>query len=302
VHNTEKVKLDGETYSHHLIMDQALSFIKTNKDGPFFCYLPITIPHAAMHAPEEFAAPFREKFPQFEDTIGKYKGPTVKNPVAAFAGMMTLVDRDVGRLLDLLKELGIDENTVVLFSSDNGPHQEGGHKPEFFDSNGPYRGFKRDLYEGGIRTVLLARWPGQIKAGSKSDLISAQWDLLPTFCELGGAKLPEDVDGISFLPTLLGESGRQKEHEFLYWEFHERGGKRAVRFGPWKAVQLNLQKNADGPIELYNLNKDPGESKNIADRHPELISKAKTLFEQAHTPSDVWPIRSLGEGKKPGNR
>lgn len=296
-HNTEKVMLDGETYSHNLIMDQALDFIRQNQQGPFFCYLPITIPHAAMHSPEKYVAPFRKKFSQFEDKVGKYRGPNVKNPVAAFAGMMTHVDEDIGRLLDLLKELQIDEKTLVLFTSDNGPHMEGGHDPKFFNSNGGFRGFKRDLYEGGIRTVLLARWPGKISPGSTTDLISAHWDILPTCCDLAGVMPPKSIDGISLVPTLLGKPDEQKTHEYLYWEFHERGGKRAVRFGDWKAVQLNLQKNANNPIELYNLAQDPGEEKNVASDHPKLIAKAKELFEEAHTPSEVWPIRSLGEGQ-----
>jgi arylsulfatase A-like enzyme len=300
-HNTEKVALDGHTYTQNLIMDQALKFVKDHKQGPFFCYLPITIPHAAMHSPEKYVAPFREKFPQFENKIGKYAGPDVKNPIAAFAGMMTHADEDVGRLLKLLQDLNIDQNTLVMLSSDNGPHQEGGHDPVFFDSNGPFKGFKRDLYEGGIRNVLLARWPGKIQPGGKSDLISAHWDILPTFCELAGVMPPKTIDGISFVPTLLGEPDKQKLHEFLYWEFHERGGKRAVRFGAWKAVQQNLQQTADGPIELYNLDSDPGETKDLAGEHPDLIAKTKKLFAESHTPSEIWPIRSLGEGMPKGN-
>ncbi len=296
-HNLEKVELDGKTYSHGLIMDQALNFIKDHQKGPFFCYLPITIPHAAMHSPEKYVAPFRKKFPEFENKIGKYAGTNVKNPIAAFAGMMTHADEDVGRLLMLLKDLHIDDNTLVMLTSDNGPHKEGGHDPVFFDSNGPFRGFKRDVYEGGIRNALLARWPGKIEPGSTSDLISAHWDILPTFCQLAGVTPPADIDGISLVPTLLGEPEKQKHHEFLYWEFHEQGGKRAVRFGPWKALQLNLQKKADGPIELYNLDSDPGETKNLAADHPDLIAKAKKMFAQSHTPSELWPIRSLGEGK-----
>jgi arylsulfatase A-like enzyme len=202
-------------------------------------------------------------------------------------------------LLKLLKDLNIDENTLVLLSSDNGPHQEGGHDPVFFDSNGPFRGFKRDLYEGGIRTALLARWPGKIEAGSKSALISAHWDVLPTFCELAGVAPPLGIDGISFVPTLLGEPVKQQPHPYLYWEFHERGGKRAVRFGPWKAVQLNLQKDADGPIEIYYLLDDSGETKNIAGDHPEIVALAKQSFAESHAPSAIWPIRSLGEGESP---
>ena len=272
--NTTKVPLDGKTYSHDLITEQALAFIRKHREGPFFCYVPATIPHAAMHVPEEYSAPFRKKFPQFEDRIGKYRGPKVKNPIAAFAGMMTKVDEEVGRILALLKELDIDENTIVLFSSDNGPHRESGHDPVFFNSNGGLRGFKRDLYEGGIRTPLIARWPGRIEKESTSLHISAHWDLLPTFCELAGAHTPEHVDGLSLVPTLLGQSGNQKQHEYLYWEFFERGGKRAVRFGSWKAVQQNLHKNADGPIEIFDLSTDLAETNDVAASRPEIAARA----------------------------
>lgn len=294
-HNTEKVMLDGKTYSHDLIMKEALGFIRKNQDGPFFCYLPITIPHASMHSPEKYVAPFREKFPQFKNKIGKYKGPEVKNPIAAFAGMMTHADESIGQLLALLKELDIDDKTLVMLSSDNGPHLEGGHDPEFFNSNGPFRGFKRDVYEGGIHTTLLARWPGKIKAGTTNDLISAHWDILPTLCELAGVMPPQGIDGLSLVPTLMGEPEKQQQHDYLYWEFHEKGGKRAARFGEWKAVQLDLQKSADGPIELYNLKDDPGETKNLSGDHPDQVAKAKAIFREAHTPSAQWPIRSLGE-------
>ena len=289
-HNTEKVMLDGKTYSHDLIMKHALDFVRNHQDKPFFCYLPVTIPHAAMHVPDSYADPFRKKFSQFNDKIGRYRGPEVMNPIAAFAGMMTKLDEDVGRLLDLLAELDIDDNTIVMLTSDNGPHVEGGHDPKFFDSNGPLRGFKRDLYEGGIRAPFLVRWPGRVPEGSTSDLLSAHWDILPTCCELAGVEPPKDIDGISLVPTLLGHASEQTPHKYLYWEFHERGGKRAVRFGNWKAVQLELNKKKNPPIELYDLSKDIGESNNIADSHPQIVHEAKTMFEQAHTPSKIWPF------------
>ena len=218
--NFDRVELDGKTYSANLIGDAALKFISDNKQGPFFAFLPVTIPHAAMHAPESYVAPFRKKFPQFEDKIGKYSGPPVKNPIAAFAGMMTLLDEQVGEILALLKQLGIEEDTLVMLTSDNGPHREGGHDPDFFDSNGPLKGYKRDLYEGGIRAPLLARWPGTIKPGSTSDHVSAHWDMLPTFCQLAGIDPPADVDGISMVAALKGEP--QLQHDYLYWEFYER--------------------------------------------------------------------------------
>ncbi|MFT5467413.1 MAG: arylsulfatase A [Verrucomicrobiales bacterium] len=285
--NRERVHYDGKTYAHDPIMGEALEFVRDHKDEPFFVYLPITIPHAAMHVPEEYAAPFRKKWPQFEDKIGKYSGPEVKNPIAAFAGMMVKVDDGVGQLLDLLKDLEIDENTLILFSSDNGPHREGGHDPVFFDSNGPFKGFKRDLYEGGIRVPLLARWPGVIEAGRTSDVASAHWDMLPTFCELAEADIPEKIDGISLVPTLTGK-GDQAKHDYLYWEFFERGGRRAARFGNWKAVQLGVNKNLNAPIEIYDLVADPGEEKDLAAEKSELVARAKVIFEEAHEDTPLW--------------
>jgi len=189
-HNKKKVALDGKTYSHDLIMKAALDFIRTNKEQPFFCYLPVTIPHAAMQAPKELHDKYRKLYPQFEDKVAEYGGATVQNPVAAFPAMVEHLDNGVGQVLALLKELGLEDDTVVLFTSDNGAHREGGHDPDFWNSNGPLRGLKRDLYEGGIRTPLLARWPGRIKAGTSSDHISAFWDMLPTFCESAGAAGP----------------------------------------------------------------------------------------------------------------
>ena len=285
----KKIELDGKTYAHDPIMDAALEFIRANKNKPFFCFLPVTIPHAAMQVPEKYAAPFREKFPQFADKVGKYGGTTVKNPVAMFAGMMTKLDEDVGRVLDLVKELGLDDNTIIMLTSDNGPHKEGGHMPDFFDSNGPLKGYKRDLYEGGIRVPLVARWPGKIKAGTESDLPSAHWDIFPTFCELADKDAPAKLDGISLVPTLLSE-GEQKKHEYLYWEFHERSGARAVRFGDWKAVQNNLKKQDNPPIEIYNLADDLGETKDLAGSTPELVARARKYFKAAHSPSQIWKM------------
>ena len=298
--NHEKLPLDGKTYTATLIHKAALEFIRDNKDTPFFAFFPVTIPHAAMHAPESYVAPFRKRFPQFEEKIGKYsEGPKVKNPIAAFAGMMTLVDEQVGEVLDLLKELDIDDNTIVMFTSDNGPHKEGGHDPVFFDSNGPLKGFKRDLYEGGIRAPLLARWPGKIPAGKISDHASAHWDMLPTFCELAGAEFDADsVDGISMVQTLMGKPQNQQPHEYLYWEFYERGGRRAVRFGNWKAIQQDIHKNKNAPFELYNLSIDLGEENDVADQHPELVKRAKAYFNDAHTPSPFWKFGKANKKKQ----
>ena len=295
IHDDRKVLLDGKTYSHDLIMERALAFIRANARRPFFCYLPVTIPHAAMHVPEEYIAPFRKQFPEFENKIGRYAGPTVRNPIAAFAGMMTKLDEDVGRVIGLLKELGIDEDTLVIFTSDNGPHGEGGHDPRFFDSNGPLSGMKRDLTEGGIRVPMIARWPGRIPPGTETRHPSAFWDFLPTACEVAGIDAPRGIDGISYAPAMLGQEAKQKAHDYLYWEFYERGGKRAVRMEKWKAVQRDLQKKANSPILLYNLDADLAEKHDVAAQHPEVIERVKTAFEEAHTPSSAWKFKALGE-------
>ncbi len=287
-----KIELDGKTYAHDLIMDKAVEWIDRQHENPFFCFLPVTIPHAAMHVPEKYAAPFREKFPEFENKVGRYGNnkPFAKNPAAQFAGMMTALDEGIGRVLKSLKKHQIDQNTIVLLSSDNGPHKEGGHMPNYFNSNGGLRGFKRDLYEGGIRCPLLVRWPGKVEAGSTSNHISAHWDLFPTFCELAGTNPPEGLDGISFLPTLLGKE--QEKHEHLYWEFYEGGGKRAVRIGKWKAVQNQVnRKGKDAPIEIYDLESDRAETSDLAAQNSELIARIQKIFERSHTPSPLWKFK-----------
>ena len=287
-----KIELDGKTYAHDLIMDKAVEWIDRQHENPFFCFLPVTIPHAAMHVPEKYAAPFREKFPEFENKVGRYGNnkPFAKNPAAQFAGMMTALDEGIGRVLKSLKKHQIDQNTIVLLSSDNGPHKEGGHMPNYFNSNGGLRGFKRDLYEGGIRCPLLVRWPGKVEAGSTSNHISAHWDLFPTFCELAGTNPPEGLDGISFLPTLLGKE--QEKHEHLYWEFYEGGGKRAVRIGKWKAVQNQVnRKGKDAPIEIYDLESDRAETSDLAAQNSEQIARIQKIFERSHTPSPLWKFK-----------
>ncbi len=294
-HNDEKVLLEEGTYSADLINDELLTFVKNNKDKSFFAYVPFTIPHAAMHVPEDDHAPFREKWPQFDSKIGKYQGPLVVNPIAAFAGMVTRMDRHVGQLLDLLKELGIDDNTIVSFTSDNGPHMEGGHDPKFFDSNGPLRGHKRDLYEGGIRVPFLARWPGKIKPGTVCNIPVAMWDVMPTCMEIAGVGAPKGIDGISYLPAMLGNEAQQPRHDYLYWAFYERGGKQAVRWGQWKGVRNNVGKAPDSTLELYNLTSDLGEVDNVASKHPEIVNRIDGYMRDAYTPSKLW---SFGNSKK----
>lgn len=292
-HNEEKVPLEGKAYSHDLILSAAKDFIRTHHDRPFFCYLPVTIPHAAMHAPQGLHEKYRKQFPEFDDRIGKYSGPDVQNPVAAFAAMMEHLDNGVGEILAMLQSLGIDDNTVVMFTSDNGPHREGGQDPDFFNSNGPLRGIKRDLYEGGIRVPFLVRWPGRIAAGRVSDHVSGFQDVLTTCVELAGGAAPSGLDGISFLPTLTGNTRRQQEHDYLYWEFHEQGGKQAVRRGNWKAVRLNAQQNPDGPIELYDLSRDIGEKNNVAAKNKSVVEQMAARMQTSRLPSPEFPFFSF---------
>jgi len=292
--NEEKVQLKNEVrdvnppggvatkkveYSHDLCAKEALSFVERNKDNPFFLYLAFTIPHANNEAGKEGM-----EVPDY----GIYKDKDWPWPQKGHAAMITRMDGDIGKLFAKLRELGIDENTFVFFSSDNGPHREGGNNPDFNDSNGPLRGIKRDLYEGGIRVPTLARWPGKIKPGSATDHISGFWDFLPTCANLAGFKPPKDIDGISMVPALLGKPQKQKKHEFLYWEFHEQGKKQAVRMGDWKGVRLNVAKKPVGPIELYNLKTDIGEKNNIADKHPDIVAKIEGYMKTARTPSKDW--------------
>jgi len=295
--NRTKVPLDGKTYSADLIAEKGLEFIKANKDKPFFCYMPTTVPHASMHVPEDSHKPWREKFPQFEKRIGRYSGPKVVNPIAAFAGMVTRLDASVGKIFDLLKELKIDDNTLVIFTSDNGAHHEGGHDPKFFDSNGPLRGLKRDLYEGGIRAPFIARWPGKVKPGSTTALPSAFWDFMPTCADIAGIEPPRGIDGLSYLPTLLGQDDKQKKHEYLYWEFYEGGGKDAVRMGRWKGVRTGTRKNPDAPLQLFDLSKDIGETKNIAAENPEIVKKLLGFIQAAHTDSPLWSTKARRKKK-----
>jgi len=292
--NEERVILKGndpETqvgqYSHDLITQEALDFVSRQDDKPFFLYLAYTIPHAELAAPEDSMAAFRGNFDPEPAHVDRHYGdqPT---PRAAHAAMVSRMDRDVGRLLDLLRERGIAENTIVFFTSDNGPHKEGGHDPEFFDSNGPLRGLKRDLYEGGIRVPMIAWWPGKVAAGSVTEHVSAFWDFLPTCAELAGVESVAGVDGLSMAPTLLGEVERQAEHEYLYWEFYEQGGKQALRWGDWKGVRLDVRRDREGPIELYDLSEDLGESNDVASQHPRVVKRIEQMMREARTKSEAF--------------
>jgi len=273
-------------YSHDAIAEEALAFLDRHREGPFFLYVPVTIPHAELQAPDDAYAPYvkngRSIFPETPFAEDHYGAQTM--PHATYAAMVSRLDRDVGRILDKLGDLGLDRRTIVFFTSDNGPSVEGGSDPGFFDSNGPFRGVKRDVYEGGIRVPMIVRGPGRIPAGRTSDEVWAMWDVLPTLAALAGAKTPADIDGISMVPSLTGR-GRPAPHAALYWEFYEQGSKQAVRAGRWKGVR---QPMITGNVEVYDLVTDPGETRDVAAGNREVAARLARLLDEAHTPSALW--------------
>jgi arylsulfatase A-like enzyme len=289
-----KGKEDG-VYAPELIHVKTLQFLEDNRNKPFFLYVPSIIPHAELAAPEAYMSKHRGKYPPEMAYKGVDDGPTFnqgpyrsqKETHAAFAAMVQLLDNQVGEIMDKVEELGIVDNTIIVFTSDNGPHEEAGADPEYFDSNGPFKGVKRDLYEGGIRVPMIVSWPGKIESNTQTDHVSAFWDIFPTVSEIAGVDVPNNLDGISFLPTLLGDE-KQLNHEYLYWEFHEKGGRQAVRKGNWKAVKYNVLKNPEAPLELYDLSKDPGEENNISNAHPNVVKEMETILKEARTPSNVF--------------
>lgn len=256
-----------KTYSHDVITEEAFGFIRKNKDKPFLLHMHWTVPHANNEGGRVLGNGM--EVPSYGQYASRVEWPDTEKGQAAMIGR---ADRDVGRLMTLLKKLKLERKTLVIFTSDNGPHSEGGHVHEFFNANGPLRGYKRDLYEGGIRVPTIAWWPGRIKAGSESDEPLAFWDFMPTACELAGTDTAEDTDGISFLPTLLGK--KQKSHDYLFWRYQS---KRALRKGNWKLVQTGKGK----PIELYDLSKDIGEENDVAKQHPKLVKSLVKLMDEA---------------------
>ena len=293
--NDEVIVLEGNqngernTYSQELIHQEALQFIRNNKDKPFFAMLTYTLPHAELNLPHDSIYQIYENM--FEETpyTGGYHDS--EKPRASFAAMVSLLDKYVGDVMQELKELGIDDNTIVIFTSDNGPHMEGGADPEFFNSNGPLRGVKRDVYEGGIRVPMIVRYPNHVKAGTTTNHISAFWDIMPTLADITHSAIPtnEVTDGISFLPTLL-DKGKQREHEYLYWEFHEGGGRLALREGDWKMDVLNAISKDKEKIELYNLADDLGETNNLANANPEKTKQMYDKLNSIRTVSDNFPF------------
>jgi arylsulfatase A-like enzyme len=284
--NEQEVFLDGnfgagrKDYAHDLFTARGLKFIEQNKANPFFLYMAYTTPHAnneltrqtgdGMEVPDE----------------GPYAGRDWPKQDRKFAAVVHRLDSDVGKIVETIKKAGIEENTLILFASDNGAHREGGNRPEFFQSSGPLRGIKRDLYDGGIRTPFIARWSGTIKPGQVSDAVFAFWDFLPTCAELAGTKAPRGIDGISIVPALKGQP--LPKREYLYWEFHEKGFHQAVRIDNWKGVRKASRQN---PMELYDIVKDPGETKNVAAENAAVVKRIAAIMVSARTDSPNFPVR-----------
>ncbi|SKB39191.1 arylsulfatase [Daejeonella lutea] len=288
----------SEIYAPDLIQRKALEFLETHKNRPFFAFLSYTLPHAGLELPENDSlfSHYRKIFNEVPKTVetvktepSLYKGQPY--PHAAYAAMVTRLDNYVGEVVAKLKKLRIEKNTVIVFTSDNGPHVEGGNDPQFFNSAAGFRGVKRDLYEGGIRVPMIVSWPAVIKKARISGYIGAFWDFMPTFSEMTGKPTPRNLDGLSILPEIKGK-GKQPGHEYLYWEFHENGGRQAVRMGRWKGVKLNARTNFDSSVELYDLDNDIAEVKNIAAAHPDIVKRISEIMKDARVENADYPFMS----------
>jgi len=274
----------GTTYAPDMIGAEALQFIRDNAGRPFFLYYPTIVPHVALQVPDDSLAEYAGAFDE-TPYLGDQSYLPHPTPRAAYAAMITRMDGNVGRILDLVAELGLEDNTLIMFSSDNGPTWVGGSDLEFFDGNGPFRGRKQELYEGGIRVPMLARWPGHIEAGTVTDHLSAQWDVLATVLDVIGVEPPDDTDGISFAPTLFG-TGDQRQHDVMYWEL---GRQQAVRSGDWKLYRRADAQGEIVDVELFDLGDDPGEQNNLADGLPGVVEDLIELAERSRVPSEVFP-------------
>ncbi len=268
-------------YSHDLFVDEAMEFIDENAKQPFFLYLALTIPHANNEGSRMTGN--GAEVPDF----GIYADQEWTDQDKGQAAMITRMDGDLGRIMDHLRDLKIAENTLVFFTSDNGPHNESNHNLETFNPSGPLKGIKRALYEGGIRVPAIAWWPGTVPADSTADTISYFGDWMATAADLAGAKTPSNLDSISLVPTLTGNSDKQPQHEYLYWEFYEQTSRQAVRFGNWKAIREPM---LSGPVQLYDLSADLGENNNIASENPEIVAKAVGYMDKAHVDHPNWKV------------
>jgi arylsulfatase A-like enzyme len=269
----------AEHYAPDLMLESALDFVDANKDNPFFLVFATPVPHLALQVPLESL----NEYPDSMDTEHFLGGSYLPHPRphAAYAAMITRMDRDIGTLLSRLEELGLDDNTVVMFSSDNGTTYSRGVDASYFNSVGTLRGLKGSVFEGGVRVPMIAKWPGKIKAGSTTDHVSAFWDVMPTIAAITGAEAPSAIDGTSFLPALQGEN--QEPGEPLYWEYHAFGGMQGVRMGDWKGVRLEIRRQDDAPVQLFNLAIDEDETTDIADQHPEIVREIRAIMDSRQT-------------------
>lgn len=276
----------GEDYSIDFFSYHAAAFIRRNKADPFFLYLPFTIPHVSLQVPDSAIQQYVGQFSE-KPYLGAQGYAPQRYPLSAYAAMITYMDSEIGKLFSLLKELQLDQNTLVIFSSDNGPTFNGGVNAEFFNSTAGLRGLKMDVYEGGIRVPMIARWPGKISAGGITDHVSVQYDVMATLCDITGIQTPPHTDGISFLPTLLGKDTEQREHRFLYFEYPEKGGQLAVRMGKWKGVKTGLQSHPRNKWQLYDLLADKFETRDVAATHPGILMTLDSIVRREHSTS-VW--------------
>lgn len=274
-------KFKGNDYAPEKMTEKAIGFINKNKGNPFFLYLPYTLPHLALQAPEEYIKKYKGQFEEKPYYGARSYSPT-KYPLSTYAAMITYLDDQVGIIMKKIKELGLDNDTIIMFSSDNGAaFTVGGVDATFFNSVDGLRGLKMDLYEGGIRMPFIARWPGKIPAGKTSDLISAQYDLMATLAELTNQKL-ENTDGISFLPELFGKKDKQKKHDYLFFEYPEKGGQVAIRLGDWKGVRIDVRKNPKAPWQIFNLKTDRNETTDVSAQHPKLVKQFDAIQKKEH--------------------
>lgn len=278
-----------KTYAPDLMYKEIIDFVERSKDDPFMLFWTTPVPHVPLQAPDRWIKHYVEKFGDEEPYVGNKGYFPCRYPRATYAAMVSYWDEQIGGLIAKLKELGIYDNTIIMFTSDNGPTFNGGSDSPWFDSAKPFKSElgwgKCSLREGGIRTPLIVSWPDRVKAGTQSELISASWDMMPTFCDIAGVASPK-TDGISILPEMLGQTDKQRQHEFLYWEYPEGKGEKAVRMGDWKAYISGIRKgNFD--IHLYNLRLDPREQTDVAKYHPEIVEKARQIMKQEHTDAEI---------------
>ena len=290
-------------YSPELMQREVINFIRENKSNPFFMYYATPIPHAALQAPQRWVEYYVEKFGDEEPYDGSNGYFPARYPKATYAAMVSYLDEQVGEIISVLKELNLYDKTLIIFSSDNGPTYNGGTNSPWFNSGGIFRSEygkgKGFVQEGGIRVPMIASWPSVIKEGRKTDHISAFYDVLPTLSEIAGAEIPEDIDGISFLPTLLGEE-QEKVKDYYYWEYPEYGGQVAIRMGKWKGIARDIKKRDDIKFELYNLEDDLLEENDLAAQYPEIIKKFHGIIEKEHVQPEILRFRmsQLGDSKK----